>query len=92
MSFEATLQEKLGKHNPEEVIKKSYLFYLYYLFLQIQELILDTVFKLEKFTPDHKAALEKYTSLIHLSMNGVGLISLENFPQLKELQIVRNIY
>jgi hypothetical protein len=47
---------------------------------------------LEKFTPDHKAALEKYTSLIHLSMNGVGLNSLENFPQLKELQIVRNIY
>ena len=75
MSFEKTLQEKLGNHNPAE----------------IQELILDTVFKFEKFTEDHKAALEKYTSLIHLSMNGIGLTSLQNFPLLKELQIVRNI-
>ena len=76
MSFEKTLQEKLGNHNPSE----------------IQELILDTVFKFEKFTEDHKAALEKYTSLIHLSMNGIGLTSLQNFPLLKELQIVSNFF
>ena len=76
MSFEKTLQEKLGNHNPEE----------------IQELILDTVFKFDKFTEDHKLALQKYTSLIHLSMNGIGLTSLENFPELKELQIVSNNY
>jgi hypothetical protein len=72
MSFEQTLQEKLGKHIPEE----------------IQELILDTVFKFDKFTEDHKLALQKYTSLIHLSMNGIGLTSLENFPELKDLQIL----
>ena len=76
MSFEKTLQEKLGNHNPSE----------------IQELILDTVFKFEKFTEDHKAVLEKYTSLIHLSMNGIGLTSLQNFPLLKELQIVSNFF
>ena len=76
MSFEKTLQEKLGNHNPSE----------------IQELILDTVFKFEKFTEDHKAALEKYTSLIHLSMNGIGLTSLQNFPLLKELQILNNFF
>ena len=75
MSFEKTLQEKLGEHNPSE----------------IQELILDTVFKFDKFTQDHKTALEKYTSLIHLSMNGTGLTALDNFPLLKELQIVRKI-
>jgi hypothetical protein len=62
MSFESSLQEKLGQHNPSE----------------IQELILDTVFKFEQFTEDHKNALQKYTSLIHLSMNGVGLTSLKN--------------
>ena len=76
MSFEKSLQEKLGNHNPAE----------------IQELILDTVFKFEKFTEDHKTSLEKYTSLIHLSMNGIGLTSLENFPLLKELQIVSIIF
>ena len=73
MSFEKDLQEKLGEHKPED----------------IQELILDTVFKFDELTEDHKNALEKYTALIHLSMNGVGLTSLKNFPLLKELQIVR---
>ena len=73
MSFEKDLKEKLGEHKPED----------------IQELILDTVFKFDELTEDHKNALEKYTALIHLSMNGVGLTSLKNFPLLKELQIVR---
>jgi hypothetical protein len=39
-------------------------------------------------TEDHKKTLEKYTSLIHLTLNFVGLTSLENFPSLKEAQIV----
>ena len=34
-------------------------------------------------------ALEKYTSLYHLSLNNIGLTSLKNFPKLKELKIVR---
>ena len=76
MSFETSLQEKLGEHKPDE----------------IQELILDTVFKFDKFTEEHKTVLEKYKALIHLSLNGVGLTSLQNFPLLKELQIVRYIF
>ena len=82
MSFEQALQEKLGKHNPAEVR------YIQFLSLQIQELILDNVFKFDKLTEDHKNSMEKYTSLIHLSMNGLGLLALENFPNLPELQIV----
>ena len=39
-------------------------------------------------TEDHKNTLEKYTSLIHLTLNLVGLESLENFPKLEEAQIV----
>ena len=76
MSFETSLQEKLGEHKPGE----------------IQELILDTVFKFEKFTEEHRDVLQKYTALIHLSLNGVGLTSLQNFPLLTELQIVRIYY
>ena len=83
MSFEQTLQDKLGKHNPAEVSLFSKIY-----FIQIQEIILDNVFKFEKMTEDHKNSMEKYTALIHLSMNGLGLVSLENFPNLPELQIV----
>lgn len=42
-------------------------------------------------TEDHKTALEKYSSLIRLSLNKVGLTSLENFPLLNKLRIVSNI-
>ena len=73
MSFEKSLQEKLGEHKPEE----------------IQELILDSVFKFDQFTEEQRDVLQKYAALIHLSLNGVGLNSLKNFPLLKELQIVR---
>ena len=44
---------------------------------------------MEKFTEDHKKALESYTSLIHLTLNSIGLTSLDNFPNLKAAQIVR---
>ena len=44
---------------------------------------------MEKFTKDHKKALESYTSLIHLTLNSIGLTSLDNFPNLKAAQIVR---
>ena len=45
---------------------------------------------MENFTEDHKKTLESYSSLIHLTLNDIGLISLDNFPNLKEAQIVRN--
>ena len=44
---------------------------------------------MEKFTEDHKNTLESYSSLIHLTLNNIGLTSLDNFPNLKEAQIVR---
>ena len=81
MSFENQISEKLGRHNPHEVIKnikiKKNL-----IFIQIEQLILDGFFKAEKFTEDHKNTLEKYTSLIHCSLGNFGLTSLENFPKL----------
>lgn len=46
---------------------------------------------MDKLTEDIQNILEKYSQLIHLSLNNIGLISLENFPKLKELQIVRKI-
>lgn len=45
----------------------------------------------QKLSDDDKNMLEKYKSLKRLTMNDVGLTSLENFPELKELQIVRII-
>ena len=73
MSFENEIKEKLGDHNPEEVIK-------------------DRIFTSDKLTEDHKKTLEKYTSLIHLTLNAIGLESLENFPNLKKTQIVSILY
>ena len=90
MSFEKEIKEKLGEHNPEEVIKntknKSNILF------QIEELILDKIFTAEKLTEDHKKTLEKYTSLIHLTLNQIGLTSLENFPFLKNTQIVSSLF
>jgi len=37
---------------------------------------------------EQKHDLEKYKSLIHLTLNGIGLKSLKNFPKLEELQIL----
>lgn len=45
--------------------------------------------KTDTLTEEEKKTLEKYKSLIHLTMNDVGLTSLENFPELKNLKIVR---
>ena len=33
----------------------------------------------------------KYTALIHLTLNSIGLKSLENFPALSDAQIVSNL-
>ena len=87
MSFEAFIVKKLGPHNVEEVIKNKK--NKNNILIQIQELILDKIFATTKLSEDHKNTLEKYTSLIHLTLNSVGLQSLENFPHLEEAQIVR---
>ena len=46
------------------------------------------MFKIEKFTEEQKTTLEKYSSLIHLTLNLIGLTSLENFPHLDNVQII----
>ena len=86
MSFEEEIKEKLGPHKTEEVTKNNT--NNNNISIQIQELILDKIFTTEKLSEDHKKTLEKYTSLIHLTLNMVCLTSLENFPSLKEAQIV----
>lgn len=67
------LQEKLLEHNPTEV----------------DELILDDLFEdVNNFSEANKADLEKYSNLVHLSLNGFGLKSLKNFPKIKTLQVL----
>jgi len=67
------LQEKLGEHNPNEV----------------DELILDDLFEnIDSFSDSNKADLEKYSNLLHLSLNGFGLTNLKNFPKIPTLQIL----
>jgi hypothetical protein len=78
MSFQKSLQENLGQHDP----------------IEVDELVLDDLYKnIENFTSDHKHTLEKYTNLIHLSLNNFGLKSITNFPKLpnlKSLEIRQN--
>ena len=86
MSFEDLIQDKLGKHKKE--IVNSNIKITIYLYIQIEELILDNLFTTEKFTEEHKTAFEKYKALVHFSLNKIGLTSLENFPKLEKAQIV----
>ena len=80
MEFQKALQDKLGEHEPNEVI---------YILNKVDELILDDLFEnIDTFTNDHKKTLELYKNLVHLSLNGLGLKSLSNFPKLEHLQIV----
>jgi hypothetical protein len=73
MEFRKALQEQLGEHEPNEV----------------DELILDDLFQgIDNFTNDHKKTLELYSNLLHLSLNGLGLKSITNFPKLDSLKIV----
>ena len=81
------IKEKLGEHNPEEVTKKIFISSTY-IYIQIEELILDNLITTDKLTEDHKNSIENYSTLYRLSLNNIGLTSLENFPKLKELQIV----
>lgn len=73
MNLYKELQEKLSEHNPTEV----------------DELILDDIFEnITHFSESNKKDLEKYTNLIHLSLNGFGLESLKNFPSIQSLQVL----
>lgn len=73
MNLAQELQNKLGEHNPADV----------------DELILDDLFEgVEHFDDQDKKALEKYDSLLHLSLNGFGLKSFRNFPKIDSLQIL----
>ena len=76
MNFAKSLQEKLGEHQPYEV----------------DELILDELYEnMGTFTVEHKKTFECYKNLVHLSLNKLGLISLNNFPKLENLQIVTKL-
>lgn len=73
MNLYKELQEKLSEHKPTDV----------------DELILDDLFEnVKAFTEENKKDLEKYTNLIHLSLNGFGLESLKNFPKIATLQVL----
>ena len=73
MDFQKSLQEKLGEHEPTEV----------------DELILDDLYSdIQNFTLDHKKTLELYNNLVHLSLNGLSLKTLKNFPKIANLQIL----
>ena len=64
------LQKTFGKHEPRE----------------IEELVFDSYWADKaSFTEEEKKALEKYVNLIHLSLNNIGLKSLENLPSIKSL-------
>ena len=68
--FEKYLQETFGAHETKE----------------IEELVFDNNWKEKNsFSEEEKKALEKYVNLIHLSLNNIGLKSLENLPHIKNL-------
>jgi len=68
--FENLLIKTFGEHEPKE----------------IEELILDDFWKnKDSFIKEEKVVLEKYTNLIHLSLNNIGLKSLGNLPNINGL-------
>ena len=71
--FEKKLIELFGEHVPKE----------------IEELILDDIWvNKDSLTEDEKTVLEKYTNLVHLSLNNIGFKSLKNFPSIKGLYML----
>merc|ERR1712032_298711 len=76
MEFLKEIKERLGEHDPS----------------QIDELVLDELFSnISEFTSDHKNTLELYTNLLHLSLNGMGLKNLNNFPKIETLEVLEII-
>lgn len=73
MNLAKELQEKLGEHDP----------------IDVDELILDDIFdNVSSLTESNKKDFEKYSNLVHLSLNGFGLKSLDHFPKLPELSVL----
>ena len=67
--FGKFLMEQFGEHRP----------------IEIQELVLDDLVQIREFNEDKKKALEEYSNLIHLSLNGLGLEKLNNLPRIHNL-------
>ena len=57
---------------------------------EVLELVLDQI-KTQELTPKDKRILEEFSGLFFLSMNDCGLRGLNNFPELKELEVVNKI-
>ncbi len=74
MALEAKLRDKYGEelNNVDDV----------------EELILDEIITLEKLSEKDKQFLERFKSLAFLSMNLLGLTSLENLPNIPTLTFV----
>ena len=73
MSFESFLIEKFGEHEPKE----------------IDELVLDDLIaNMGNLSEEHKKTLERYSNLIRLSMNNLGITSLTNFPSIVNLHVL----
>ncbi len=53
---------------------------------------LDDLFVSEKLAEEEKQYLEKFKKLKRLAMNGIGLKSLDNFPEIEGLIYVRNSF
>ena len=72
-SYADFLQNELGSHDPSTVDD-----------LNLEGGLLDA----PKLTEEHKKTLEKYSSLVHLTISNGILESLENFPKLPKLEIL----
>ncbi len=54
----------------------------------VEELILDTITKMDRFSDSDRAFLEKFTGLSYLSLNMLGLTTVANMPKLPSLAYV----
>ena len=54
----------------------------------VEELNLDELAEIDKFSNEDKKFIERFRTLTHLSLNGLGLNSLENFPSIQTLMFV----
>ena len=57
----------------------------------VEELNLDKLIQLPQLSFSDQKFLERFRTLTHLSMNGLGLASLANFPMIPTLMFVRLI-
>ncbi len=58
----------------------------------VEELDLDELVTIPKLGAADKQFVERFRTLTSLSMNGLGLVSVENFPAIPTLMIVRVIF